>query len=92
MTVCAVSNVSGNRYESECRSRGREIRSPPGPFFEEIDHEIISTVILSLPLNHSKRAVVSYKRKYVHEVLVNCLLKLVQEKVRLGELTVPPGP
>ena len=34
--------------------------------------------------------VVSYKRKYVHEVLVNRLLKLAQEKVRLGELTVPP--
>ena len=29
-------------------------------------------------------------RKYVHEVLVNCLFKLVQEKVWLGELTVPP--
>ena len=55
----------------------------------EIDHEIISTVILLLPLNHSRRVVVSYKRKYVHEVLVNCLFKLAQEKVWLGELTVP---
>ena len=44
----------------------------------------------SLPLNHSRRVVVSYKRKYVHEVLVNCLFKLAQEKVWLGELTVPP--
>ena len=43
----------------------------------EIDHEIISTVIL----HHSRRVVVSYKRKYVHEVLVNCLFKLAQEKV-----------
>ena len=34
----------------------------------------------SLPLNHSRRIVVSYKRKYVHEVLVNCLIKLAQEK------------
>ena len=25
----------------------------------------------------------------MHEVLVNCLLKLAQEKVWLGELTVP---
>ena len=33
----------------------------------------------SLPLNHSRRIVVSYMRKYVHEVLVNCLLKLAQE-------------
>ena len=54
--------------------------------FVEIDHEIISM----LPLNHSKRVVVSYKRKYVHKVLVNCLFKLAQEKVWLGELTVPP--
>ena len=38
----------------------------------------------SLPLNHSRRVVVSYKRKYVHEVLVNCLFKLAQEKVWLG--------
>ena len=41
-------------------------------------------------LNHSRRVVVSYKQKYVHEVLVNCLSKLAQEKVWLGELTVPP--
>ena len=34
----------------------------------------------SLSLNLSKRAVDSYKRKYVHEVLVNCLFKLAQEK------------
>ena len=33
----------------------------------------------SLPLNHSRRIVVSYKRKYAHEVLVNCLFKLVQK-------------
>ena len=44
--------------------------------FVEIDYEIVSTVML----NHSRRIVVSYKRKYVHEVLVNCLFKLDQEK------------
>ena len=61
--------------------------------FVEIDHEIISMVILlPFPLNHSRRVVVSYMRKYLHEVLVNCLLKLAQEKVWLGELTVPPFP
>ena len=31
---------------------------------------------------------VSYKQKYVHEVLVNRLVKLAQE-VWLGELTIP---
>ena len=44
----------------------------------------------SLPLIHSRRVVVSYKRKYVHELLVNRLFKPAQEKVWLSELTVPP--
>ena len=57
--------------------------------FVEIDHEMISTVLLLLPLIHSRRVVVSYKRKYVHELLVNRLFKPAQEKVWLGELTVP---
>ena len=43
----------------------------------------------SLPLIHSRRVVVSYKRKYVHKLLVNRLFKPAQEKVWLGELTVP---
>ena len=38
----------------------------------------------SLPLNHSRRVVVSYKRKYVHKVLV---YRLPRKKVWLGELT-----
>ena len=46
--------------------------------FVEIDHEIISTAILLLPSVDSRRAVVSYKRKYVHEVLINRLVKLRQ--------------
>ena len=49
--------------------------------FTEIDHEIISTAIL-LPSADSRRVVVSYKGKYVYKV------KLAQEKVWLGELTV----
>ena len=51
--------------------------------FVEIDHEIISMVILLLPLIYSRRVVVSYKRKYVHELLVNPLFKPAQEKVWL---------
>ena len=47
--------------------------------FVEIDHEIISMVILA-PSADSRRVVVSYKRKYVHKVLVNHLVKLAQEK------------
>ena len=45
----------------------------------EIDNEIISTAIL-LPSTDSRRVVVSYKRKHVHEVLVKCLDKLAQKK------------
>ena len=45
----------------------------------EIDHEIISKVIL-LPSSDSRSVVVSYKQKYVHEVLINCLVKLAQKK------------
>ena len=56
--------------------------------FVKIDHEMI----LLLPLIHSRRVVVSYKRKYVHELLVNRLFKPAQEKVWLGELTVPQWP
>ena len=47
--------------------------------FAEIDQEIISMAIF-LPSTDSKRVVVSYKRKYVHEVLVNWLVRLAQEK------------
>ena len=61
--------------------------------FVEIDYKIISTVILLFSaesFKNSRRIVVSYKRKYVHEVLVNCLFKLAQEKVWLGALNVQP--
>ena len=47
--------------------------------FVEIDHEIISKAIV-LASTDSRRVVVSYKRKYVQEVLVNRLVKLAQEK------------
>ena len=47
--------------------------------FLEIDHEIISTVIL-LPSADSRSVDVSYKQKYVHKVLVNSLVKLAQKK------------
>ena len=43
----------------------------------EIDHIIISMVI-RLPSTDSRRVVVRYKRKYVHEVLVNRVVKLAQ--------------
>ena len=53
----AVGNMSGYRCVSGCRSRGREFDPGPVPYFRgdfpvrshtflEIDHEMISTVIL----------------------------------------------
>ena len=42
----------------------------------------------SLPLIYSRRVVVSYKRKYVHELLVNRLFKPAQENVWLGAMTI----
>ena len=74
----AVGNVSGYRCVSDCRSRGREFDPDPDNFYGH-----------SPPFLHSRRVVVSYKRKYVHKLLVNRLFKPAQEKVWLGELTVP---
>ena len=62
---------------SDCWSRDREFDPGPVPCFRG-DHEIISTVTL-LPSADSRRVVVSYKQKYVHKILVNCLIKLAQE-------------
>ena len=47
----------------------------------EIDHEIINFYGYSPPSADLRRVVVSYKRKYVHKVLVNGLVKLSMEKV-----------
>ena len=80
----AVGNMSGYRCVSNCRSRGLELDPGLVTYFRGDD-----TVIL-LHSAESFKVVVSYKRKYVHEVLVNCLFKLAQEKVWLGELTIPP--
>ena len=56
--------------------------------FMKIDYGIILRSFSSLPLMHLRRVDVSYKRKDVHELLVNCLLKLAQEKVWLCELSL----
>ena len=48
--------------------------------FVEIDYEIISKGILFPSAKSFKKDFVSNKRKYVQEVLVNCLFELSQEK------------
>ena len=75
---------------SDCRSRGLKFDPAQSHTFMEIEREIISTAIL-LPSADSRRVVVIYLQKYVHKVVVNCLVKLA-EKVWLGELTVPTYP
>ena len=57
--------------------------------FMEIDHEIISTVILLPSTEPFKKGCCQLQAKVCAEVLVNCLFMLAQEKVWLGELTVP---
>ena len=78
----AVRNMSDYRCISECRCRGREFYPASVPYFRRLIMKSFLLSLSSLPL------VVSYKQKYVHKVLVNCLFKLAQEKVWLGELTV----
>ena len=55
--------------------------------FMKIDYGIILRSFSFLPLMHLRRVVVNYKRKDVHELLVNCLFKLAQEKVWVCELS-----
>ena len=70
----AVGNMSDCRNVSDFRARDGKF--DPGWFhtFAEIDHEIISTAIL-LPSADSRKVV-----SFTNEVLVNCLVKLAQEK------------
>ena len=72
-----------------CRATGRDIGvaslvQAQSYTFVEINHDIFSTVIL---LSLIQEGLLSVTMK-VHKVLVNRLVKLAQEKVCLGELTV----
>ena len=62
MPRSAIGDVSGCRYVSNCRSRGCEFN----PFGGRSRNNF--TVII-LPSADSKRVAVSYKGKYVHELL-----------------------
>ena len=57
------------------------VSSNPGTAytFLKIDPDIFSTAIL-LPSADSRKIFASYKRKYVHEVLVNLFVELAQVK------------
>ena len=77
----AVGNVSGYRCLSDCRPRGREFDPGPVPYFRG-DWSWNDFYGHSPPFRwFIQEGFVSYKRKYVHELLVNRLFKPAQEKV-----------
>ena len=51
----------------------------------EIDHEILSTNII-LPSADTRRVAVSYKRKYVHLLCFDCLVKIAQYRKHRQQL------
>ena len=57
--------------------------------FMEIDHEIISTVILLPSADLFKKGFCQLQARVCAQLLVNRLYKPAQEKVWLGELTTP---
>ena len=78
-----------------CLATGASLTADPGVVssipvrshtFVEIDLEIISTVILLPSAESFKKGCCQLQEK----VCANCLFKLAQEKVWLGEVTVPP--
>ena len=78
-----VGIVSDCRYMSDCRSGVESLIPAQSHTFTEIDHEIISTTIL-LPSADSR-----IQEKVCARSTGYCLVKLAQEKVWLGKLTVP---
>ena len=73
--------------------QGSRVRSRSGPILSwRLIMKLFLRSFSSLPLIHWGRVVVYCKRKYVQELLVNRLFKPAQEKVWLGELTVPQWP
>ena len=64
---------------SDCRYRGRELDPGPVPYFRG-DWLWNNFYGHSPPFADSRRVVVSYKQKYVHEELVQRLFKLSHQK------------
>ena len=62
--------------ESDCRSRGHKFDHRLVPYFH--GDWLWNNFYGHAPSTNSRRAVVSYKQNYVHEVLVNCFNLLSQ--------------
>ena len=79
-----IGNVSGYSCVCVCvwlQIQGSRVWSRPGPILSwRLIMKLFLRSFSSLPLNHSRRFVVSYKRKYVHEVLVYRLFGLPRKK------------
>ena len=76
-----VSNVSGYRCLSDCRSRSHGFDpGPAGPYLAKIDHEIISMVILLIYTESLKKDCCQLEMKIYAKVLVNRLFKLRRKK------------
>ena len=87
----AISNMSCNRCESDCRPRGHASSIPvQSHTFVEIDYEINSTVILLLLLNHSRWIVVRTSEIMCTKYWLAACSSLPRNKVWLGELTFSP--
>ena len=76
----AVGNVSSYRCEADCNPGVAS--SIPARFhtFVEIDHEIISTVILLPSTESFMKGCCQLQAKVCARLLVNCLFKLAWEK------------
>ena len=84
--TCSQTKLAGRVTQSvTCLATDASLTADPGVAssilarshtFVEIDYEIISTIILLPPAGSFKKGCCLY----VHDVLINCLLKLAQEK------------
>ena len=66
-TTClrsAVGNVSGYRCESDCRSRSHKFDTVHSNTFVEIDHEIVSSVLLLRLAQSFKKGCCQLQAKY----------------------------
>ena len=86
--VSAVSNISYYKYLSDCRSRGHKFDPGRSHTFVVTDYEMIDAAFSSLPLIPEGLLSVTSEsmcRKY----WLTALVKLVKERVWLGELDHP---
>ena len=69
---------------SDCNSRGREFDPGPVPFFVEIDHEIISTVILLPSADSFKKGCCQLQAKVCAQITVYPLVQACPGKSVIG--------